>query len=198
MIFVTVGTQLPFDRLVSAVDVWAETNAITTVFGQIGHGNYSPKNFPTEPFVTKQDADKYFQQADCVVAHAGMGSILTALKYKKPIIVLPRLAKLQEHRNDHQLASVKQFADVPGVMVAEDEAQLFQYLSDVRKLRYEKMTVNEFASEELLNNLSNFINSNETSSMFKPTFKRTDDQLLADNNPSVVKTWESAADSTVY
>jgi len=37
MIFVTVGAQMAFDRLIRAVDAWAGVHPAVSVFGQIGH-----------------------------------------------------------------------------------------------------------------------------------------------------------------
>ena len=47
MIFLTLGTHEPFDRLVRAVDAWcAETGRGAEVFGQItAHPGYAPKSF---------------------------------------------------------------------------------------------------------------------------------------------------------
>jgi len=59
-----------------------------------------------------------------VIAHCGMGSILSALSLGKPILVMPRSAEQGEHRNDHQFATAQRFSDQPGVTVAWDEAEL--------------------------------------------------------------------------
>jgi UDP-N-acetylglucosamine transferase subunit ALG13 len=46
MIFLTVGTQFPFDRLVRAVDEAFDNGAIDEeVFAQIGETSYRPRNF---------------------------------------------------------------------------------------------------------------------------------------------------------
>ena len=47
MIFVTVGSALPFDRLVQFLDerLSAETGIEETFFAQIGSGHYVPSNF---------------------------------------------------------------------------------------------------------------------------------------------------------
>ena len=42
MIFATVGTQLPFDRLIVALDQWAASSPDVEVFAQIGRGEYRP------------------------------------------------------------------------------------------------------------------------------------------------------------
>lgn len=51
--------------------------------------------------------DKLCHDARLIVAHAGMGTIISAMTKGKPIIVFPRIAALGEHRNEHQLATSK-------------------------------------------------------------------------------------------
>ena len=69
--------------------------------------------------------------ADAIVAHAGMGTILTALELGKPLLVLPRRASLGEHRNEHQLATARRFADTGRLAVAFDESELAQRLDEL-------------------------------------------------------------------
>jgi hypothetical protein len=59
-----------------------------------------------------------------------MGTILSALELGTPTLVMPRRAALGEHRNDHQMATARWFADLGGVTVAFDEAQLLERLDD--------------------------------------------------------------------
>ena len=63
-----------------------------------------------------------------IVAHAGMGSIITALEYGKPIIVLPRRGQLRETRNDHQFATAKHFSQQGRITAAFDERDLVEKL----------------------------------------------------------------------
>ena len=44
MIFVTVGAQMPFDRLITAVDQWAARHGRDDVFAQIGQNGAEPKH----------------------------------------------------------------------------------------------------------------------------------------------------------
>lgn len=131
MIFLTVGTQLPFDRLVRAVDRWAgETGA--AVFGQIcepGPEGYRPRHIEWKAFVTPDEFDARFEAAPFVVSHAGMGTIISAMTGGKPILVMHRKASLGEHRNNHQLASVAQLSDRPGISIAGDESEVGERLS---------------------------------------------------------------------
>ena len=51
MIFLAVGTQFPFDRLVKALDDCLDTGIIDEeIFGQIGETSYKPRNFRSSSF----------------------------------------------------------------------------------------------------------------------------------------------------
>ena len=69
-----------------------------------------------------------------MIAHAGMGSIITALELGKQIIIMPRRASLGEHRNDHQVATAKQFAAQGRIEVALDETELADKLDQLHVL----------------------------------------------------------------
>jgi UDP-N-acetylglucosamine transferase subunit ALG13 len=110
VIFVTVGTQVAFDRLITAVDEWAGAAVGREVFAQIGPTRLRPRHIEYAPFVSPQECTERMLAAKAIVAHAGMGTILTALEMGKPLLVMPRRAALGEHRNDHQLATAHRFA----------------------------------------------------------------------------------------
>jgi UDP-N-acetylglucosamine transferase subunit ALG13 len=132
MIFVTVGTQGRFDRLVRAVDEWAGGRGRTDVFAQIGPSDFCPKHIPTKQFIDPAEFRYHVDSANLVVAHAGMGSIITALELGKPIMVMPRRASLGEHRNDHQVATAKRFAEQGRIMVAFNEKELVDKLDQLK------------------------------------------------------------------
>ena len=56
--------------------------------------------------------------ARLVVAHAGVGSVVSAGEQGKPIVVLPRRAALGEHTSDHQVETIGWLRGKPGVHVA--------------------------------------------------------------------------------
>lgn len=128
-LFLTVGTQLPFDRLARAVDEWCEETSFddVQVFGQIGpmiSTTYQPRNFPWVEFLEPDVFSKRFAEATHIVAHAGMGTIISTLVAGKSLTVLPRRAAFGEQRNDHQLATVRNFQGKQGIFAAEDEEAL--------------------------------------------------------------------------
>jgi UDP-N-acetylglucosamine transferase subunit ALG13 len=134
MILLTIGTQLPFDRLVQTIDEIA-LELKEDVFGQVGNGRYEPRNFSFCRHMEPSEFEAKFLSARVIVSHAGIGSILTARKHKKPIVLFPRRTAFGEHRNDHQLATCAQLRDVDGVYVAEDAQELTSILSNLDSLR---------------------------------------------------------------
>lgn len=134
MIFVTVGTDQPFDRMVKVVDSWAAEHCRSDFFAQIGEGGWEPKCMPFSQFLSPPDFQKRFGQARVIIAHAGMGTILSALNHGKPILVMPKLASLGEHRNEHQLATARRMMSLGNVAVAFDEAELREKLDQLETL----------------------------------------------------------------
>lgn len=132
MIFATVGTQLPFDRLVVALDQWAASHRETEVFAQIGRGVYRPEHIRWAHEIDPQEFRQRMAQCDTVVAHAGMGTIISAIEMGKRVIVMPRRASQGEHRNEHQLATAARLEHLNGLEVVEDAVQLADSLAGRR------------------------------------------------------------------
>jgi UDP-N-acetylglucosamine transferase subunit ALG13 len=126
VIFVTTGTQLPFARMIDAVARIA-VDLNEEIVAQVGP-DARPRDFPTHAKLTPAQFTELFSGARVVVAHAGIGSILSAKTYGKPVILMPRKHELGEHRNDHQMATAREVEGLTGVYVAWDEDQLRRYL----------------------------------------------------------------------
>ncbi len=123
MILVTVGTQLGFDRLVRAMDALAP-ELPAAVFIQTGPGTYAPQNCEAQANLSPGEFDALVDRASLIVSHAGIGSVLTAQRLAKPIVIVPRRAALGEHRNDHQLATASELRGRRGIIVALDDGDL--------------------------------------------------------------------------
>ena len=172
MIFVTIGTQMHFDRLVAAVDEWAGLTNAKDVFAQTGPSSYVPKYIRAKPFITPQEFRDCVQQARIMVAHAGMGSILTALEFGKRIVVMPRLSHLGEHRSDHQVATARHLAGQGRIRIAADRQALFSVLDQLTNFD-EIEPISPVASPILIATIRQFIESKYTN----PASRRVQPQI---------------------
>ena len=105
MIYVTVGAGIggqEFDRLIKKVDDIAPKFGEEFVI-QLGASNYVPQNMKWFDYVSYEESLEYFRKAQLVIGHCGAGTIINALSFGKPLIVIPRLLKFNEHADDHQL-----------------------------------------------------------------------------------------------
>ena len=160
MILLVVGTQEPFDRLVKAVDTWVASSGYTQIFGQIANASYFPENFKYTQFIDPAEFNEKFKTASLIVGHAGMGTILQALQFSKPIIVLPRLVKYHETRNDHQVPTAKSFGKLGYVRDVYNETELFDALNN-RMSIIPAPPIGPGASETLVQSLKDFFASCE-------------------------------------
>ena len=126
---------------------------IWRVFSQL----YIP--FPHIP-IPFDEFNNYLLKADIIITHGGVGSILNALKLKKKVIAVPRLAKYGEHINDHQLQVIKKMTEQGYILSTEDENKIAEKIKEAEN----------FEVEEYTSNTENFIQS----------FKQVLDSVLED------------------
>ncbi len=151
---------MPFDRMVRAVDGWAHERKRTDVFAQIGPTRWKPQTIEWTTFLSPTEFVSRVKAADAIVSHAGMGSILTAMQYGKPILIMPRRGDLQETRNDHQVATAERFGERQGISVAMDENELVARLDQVDSM-IGAAAISDRASDELINAIREFIHDDQ-------------------------------------
>jgi len=160
MIFLTVGSQLAFDRLTKSVDEWASANPDVEVFGQIGESGYIPQHFKYATTLTPMEYQSMIDNSDIIISHVGMGTIITALDMGKPLLLLPRKAEYGEHRNNHQLATAKFVKQYKLLEIADDECEVPNLLD--RMIAQYKNVASQpeqlKVSPELVDEINNFIN----------------------------------------
>lgn len=155
MIFVAVGTQFPFDRLIKSMDKWA-ANHDEKVIAQISDGEYLPEHIDWHRFLGGEEYNQNIREASVFVSHAGMGNIISAREQQTPIIVMNRQYKLGEHRNDHQADGLKWMGKLDGVYTASTQEELFSHLDGIKQLTITNPE-NKVGSPELSNYLANYI-----------------------------------------
>lgn len=158
MIFVTVGAQMPFDRLVQTVDAWAAQVPEADVFAQTGQSGYQPRHMRWVESLDPVQFRQHVLDAELVITHAGMGTMITAMEFSRRLLVMPRRGDLLETRNDHQFGTARAFQSRCGVAVAWDEQELLSILQRQDTL-IEPKRIASHASFELLQFLRSYIQS---------------------------------------
>ncbi len=157
MIFLTVGTQFPFDRLIKSVDQAFDGRLINEeIFAQIGETSYKPLNFESVVSLEKNLFDKRLREASSVISHAGMGTITMALKNHKPLLVMPRLKRYREHVNDHQVATARKFEELGHILAVYDAKDL---PNGIRKLKNFVPRERKANPEAVADRIHRFLNS---------------------------------------
>lgn len=156
MIFVTVGTQkFPFDRLIKMVDEAAASgNLKDSIYMQKGVGEYVPQNCGYVDFCSNEEFVRHIDNCRLLITHSGVGTIMKGLERKKPVIIVPRLARYGEHVDDHQL-------QVAGVFAANRYCMVFKEKDSILDLidRSESYKFKEYIShrEKIIEELNHFI-----------------------------------------
>jgi UDP-N-acetylglucosamine transferase subunit ALG13 len=117
------GTGYPFPRFVDGLAAHATSHPDAEVWVQHGKAPL------TEPLIgasliPRDDLLERMRQADAVVSHGGSGSIADAIAAGHVPVVVPRLERLGEHVNDHQLEIVEALGEDGRIVPLHDLAML--------------------------------------------------------------------------
>lgn len=162
MIFVTVGSMFPFDRLTKSVDEWCELNGVNDVIFQIGEGRYIPVRGRTVRSFDVADFREAVLDSSLVVGHVGMGTVISCMSYCRPMLLMPRQFALGEHTTEHQMHAVPWLSELSGVTIAVTESDLKDQLTRVLLTGGQcskPSTVSQYASDELLGKVRSFIHT---------------------------------------
>ena len=104
-VFVALGTHpQQFNRLLEKIDSLLEEKKLKAeVFAQSGNSTYNPKHFRCKKFLPSHEFEQEFKKADIAITHGGAGSIISALRHSKPLVIVPRRKEYNEHTDNHQL-----------------------------------------------------------------------------------------------
>jgi UDP-N-acetylglucosamine transferase subunit ALG13 len=113
--------------MMAALDDIAGRNNLEIV-AQTCDENYQPRHMTAKAQLHPDEFARLFKSASMVVAHAGIGTILSAKQHQKPLILMPRKASLGEHRNEHQAATAQQIKGRKGLYIADTADELEGFL----------------------------------------------------------------------
>ena len=160
MIFTVTGTQFPFDRLARSLDEWCHRHPEQEVIGQMGKHTSSPQHFMAVEYYPPLEFERVFNSASHIIAHAGMGSVLTARRFGTPILIVPRLVSFKEHRSDHQVATANALRGRPGIVVCDDLASFDECMDQLLAMKRGPATMNA-ADPSLVTALQRFVDLGE-------------------------------------
>ncbi|GAB4091712.1 glycosyltransferase [Flaviaesturariibacter terrae] len=158
-VFVTIGSQEPFPRLLRIIDELAPQFPGLRFVVQTTTGHpFRGRHIEALDFIPPAQFRQYLLDADLVVAHAGIGSILNVLELEKPIIVFPRRAEHRETRDNHQVHTARAFVEQGYLQMAETKEQLEEALTAFSSGDLPgAVRIRQHASDELLGSLEAFI-----------------------------------------
>ena len=144
MIFVTVGSQkFQFDRLLQKLDQLVEQGVIRDeITAQIGVSQYLPKHYAYVPFMDREVFAKTVDACSVMITHGGTGAIIGAVKKKKKVIAVPRLAQFGEHVDDHQLQLIHQFDDLNLICPCYDMEKLGECCQKIGSMEFKEYVSN--------------------------------------------------------
>lgn len=160
MVFVTVGTQdKQFKRLLEEVERLIKNGKITdTVVAQIGNTKFKTdldsKFMHLIEFTTQREIEALLENAEFIITHGGVATIIEGLNMNKKIIAVPRLKKYKEHVNDHQLQIIENFNKsgyIIGTKGVEDLEEALERIENFVPKKYNSN--NEKFVEKLVNSI---------------------------------------------
>lgn len=150
MILVTLGTQdKKFYRLLDEIENLKNKKIIKDkIIVQAGYSaDYKTLNMQIFDLISKEEFDNLMKQANFIITHGGVGSILTALKYHKKVIAISRLKKYKEHVNDHQIQIINNFKK-EGYIIG---------INDTKELKSAILKIPKFKPKEFKSNKENML-----------------------------------------
>lgn len=134
MILVLLGTQNNnFNRLLNAIQENIDNGVIDDeVVVQAGFTKFDSKDMKIFSMIDKEKFSKLQDDADLIITHGGVGSIISSLEKGKKVIVVPRLKQYGEHVNDHQIQIAERFKSLGYVKSVLDINELGKTIKSMK------------------------------------------------------------------
>lgn len=159
MILVLLGTQNnSFIRLLKAIQKNIDNKVIKdNVVVQAGFTKFESKDMKIFKMIDKNKFSKLQDEADLIITHGGVGSIISSLEKGKKVIVVPRLKKYNEHVNNHQIQIARKFEQqgyVKCVINMKNLGKIIESIKDFQPKQYKKSESN------VISIIENYIDNN--------------------------------------
>lgn len=159
MILVLLGTQNnSFIRLLKAIQKNIDNKVIKdNVVVQAGFTKFESKDMKIFKMIDKNKFSKLQDEADLIITHGGVGSIISSLEKGKKVIVAPRLKKYNEHVNNHQIQIARKFEQqgyVKCVINMKNLGKIIESIKDFQPKQYKK------SESDVISIIENYIDNN--------------------------------------
>ena len=144
MILVLLGTQNnSFHRLLEEIEKNIdEGNIKEQVVVQKGYTKFKSEKMTLYNQLPADEIDKLIEEANLIITHGGVGSIITSIQKNKKVIAVPRLKKYKEHVNNHQIDITKKFNEEKYIVGINDVGELKEALKQVKDFTPKKYVKN--------------------------------------------------------
>ena len=137
MIFASLGTMnMAFTRMAKAVDEYASTIS-DRVIVQSGYTQYPYKYATTFDFCTRNEMQKYIQNAEILILQGGWGAISEAMENHKRIVVIPRYNGAEHIHDQFQL--VRKLDALGCVLGVFDEKDLPELMEKAKTFEFKQL-----------------------------------------------------------
>lgn len=153
MILVTVGSATyKFSRLFEMLDLLCDNHIIDgdKIFAQTGVTNYKSCNYKCVDMIDMSEFNLLLKDAEYIICHAGVGTIINCLLNNKKVIVVPRLNKYNEHIDDHQVEITKSFVKNGYIMEANSYEELEMCIKNIHLFKPNKFVSNNKKINDLI------------------------------------------------
>lgn len=156
MILVLLGTQNNnFKRLLEQIDLLIENKVIKDeVLVQAGYTKYISKNMRILDFISNDELTKLQEEANLIITHGGVGSILSSISKGKKVIAVARQHQYGEHVNDHQKDIIEFFNQKGYIIGIQDVKDLEKAI--IQSKEFEPKTYQQ-NNEKMLKIIEEFI-----------------------------------------
>lgn len=161
LIFASVGSRFPMDRLLNSLEIAIQAQSQLSADAQVGMSSFKSNAIRTTQTISAKEFERAVDKCDIFISHAGMGNVLLAAKFNKPLIIMPRQACFSEHINDHQIDTAEALASRPSIFVANDASELEDaILTITNSAEIGNLSSNEPVSRvKLINSIKSFIDN---------------------------------------
>ena len=156
MILVLLGTQNnSFHRLLEEVEKNIKDGTIKEeVIVQAGYTKFQSHRMRIIDLMSKEQLQEFQDEANLIITHGGVGSIISSIEKGKKVIAVPRMHEYGEHVNNHQKEIVKDFNDKGYIIGIEKVEDLKQAIIKSKEFEPKKYQPN---NEKMLKIIEEFI-----------------------------------------